>query len=55
MEVSGQIQAPAAIIRGKDPDTRWTEDWVGPSAGPDAEEKTKNSFPAPSSNGTSVV
>jgi len=33
----------------------WTEDWVEPRAGLDAVEKTKDTFPAPVENRTSVV
>jgi hypothetical protein len=42
MEVSGQLQAPAALISG----THWIGEWVGPIAGMDAVEK-KRILPLP--------
>jgi hypothetical protein len=42
MEVSGQLDAPAAIPRGDGaPGTHWLKGWVGPTAGLDAVEKRK--------------
>jgi hypothetical protein len=44
MEVSGQLDAPAALSPGKDPCNHWIRAWVGPRAGADAMAKRK--FPA---------
>jgi hypothetical protein len=46
MEVSCQLQAPAALIPGEiAPDTHWIENWVGLRAGLDAVEKTMLPLP----------
>jgi hypothetical protein len=42
MEVSGQLHAPAALPKGKQPPgTHWIGGWVGPRAGLDAVKKGK--------------
>jgi hypothetical protein len=45
-EVSGQLHAPAARIRG----THWVGGWMGPRAGLDAVEKRKIPSPGRESN-----
>jgi hypothetical protein len=50
MEVSGQLQAQAALPQGKDPGTHWTGGWVGSRAGLDAVEQRKISCPCRESN-----
>jgi len=39
--MSGKLHLPAALFPGKDPDTHWIEDWLGPRAGLDAVAKAK--------------
>jgi hypothetical protein len=42
MEVSGQLQAPAALPPGeRDPGTHWIWGWVGPRAGRDTVSNRK--------------
>jgi hypothetical protein len=50
MEVSGQLNAPAALPRRKSPGTHWRGGRVGPIAGRDAVEKWKTSYPCRESN-----
>jgi hypothetical protein len=44
MEVSGQIHAPAALLKGKKADSRSVGAWVGPTAGLDVSEKREICF-----------
>jgi hypothetical protein len=47
MEVSGQLQAPAAFLPGKEtPDTHWIGGWVDPITGLDAVAKMKKKSPS---------
>ena len=45
MEVSGQLQALAALSPGRTPGTHGLEGWVGPKGGLDDLEKKKISCP----------
>jgi hypothetical protein len=47
MEVSVQLDVPAALSPGKNPGTQWIEDYVGPRAGLDEVMKRKKSLPSP--------
>ena len=55
MELSGQLHAPAALLPGKNPGTRWMSGWVGLRDGVDGfrEEEVsclcRDSNPSPSS------
>jgi hypothetical protein len=54
MEVSGQFQAPAALLPGpRDPGTQRIGGWVGPRGGLDAIEKRKISYSCQESNSDS--
>jgi len=44
MEVSGQLHAPAALLRGKDHGTLRMGGWVDPREGLDVVAKTKSPF-----------
>jgi hypothetical protein len=50
MEVSGQLHAPAALPRRKNPGTYWIGGWVGPRASLDAVAKRKIPSPRRESN-----
>ena len=52
MGVGGQRHTPAALSPGKRPGTHCVGDWVGPGAGLDVREKSRqnrDSIPGPSS------
>jgi hypothetical protein len=50
MRVSGQLHAPAALLREKAPDTHWIGGSVGPRAGMDVMEERKVLIPCRKSN-----
>jgi hypothetical protein len=51
MDVSGQVHAPAAIPRWRDPPrTHWIGGWMGPRAGLDTVAKRKIPSPCRESN-----
>ena len=42
MDVSGERHDTAVLPKGKDPDTHWTEVWVGPIVGLDVLKRVKS-------------
>jgi hypothetical protein len=50
MEMSGQPHATPALPPGKNPNTHWIGNWVGPRAGTDGFGVQKSSCPCQDSN-----
>jgi hypothetical protein len=55
MEVSGQLHAPASLPSGKELGTYSVQGQVDSRAGLDTVAKTRNPYPVPARNRTSII